>query len=251
MSLREVLLSGAADWGLELAPQSLERFEAYYAFLSEANQVMDLPAVMGEEETARRHFLDSLSLLRFADLRDARLIDVGSGAGFPGLPLKLAEPSIRLTLLDAQQKRVDFLSSLCEKLGVSVRCVHARAEEAALEASERDGYDYAVSRAVARLNMLAELCLPFVRRGFPGHEGQGLRRGAGGGGKRAPPPGSQDGKAGAVQCGGGGARPDRDPQDRPHPQGLPPPFRKNQERSPVASKQIPLTPLLWDTFWFP
>ena len=165
MSLREVLLSGAAEWGLELSPPALESFEAYYALLSEANRVMDLTAVMGEEETARRHFLDSLSLLRFADLRDARLIDVGSGAGFPGLPLKLAEPSIRLTLLDAQQKRVDFLSSLCEKLGVSVRCVHARAEEAALEASERDSYDYAVSRAVARLNMLAELCLPFVRPG--------------------------------------------------------------------------------------
>ncbi len=165
MSLREVLLSGAADWGLELAPQSLERFEAYYAFLSEANQVMDLTAVMGEEETARRHFLDSLSLLRFWDFRNARVIDVGSGAGFPGLPLLLAEPTVTLTLLDAQGKRVDFLASLCEKLGVSVRCVHARAEEAALEPGERDAYDCAVSRAVARLNMLTELCLPFVKPG--------------------------------------------------------------------------------------
>ena len=165
MSLREVLLSGAAEWGLELSPQALEGFETYYACLSEANQVMDLTAVMGEEETARRHFLDSLSLLRFADFRNARLIDVGSGAGFPGLPLLLAEPSLRLTLLDAQQKRVDFLASLCERLGLKVSCVHARAEEAALEAGERDGYDYAVSRAVARLNMLTELCLPFVRPG--------------------------------------------------------------------------------------
>ena len=165
MSLREVLLSGAADWGLELAPQSLERFEAYYAFLSEANQVMDLTAVMGEEETARRHFLDSLSLLRFWDFRNVRVVDVGSGAGFPGLPLLLAEPTVTLTLLDAQGKRVDFLASLCEKLGVSVRCVHARAEEAALEPGERDAYDCAVSRAVARLNMLTELCLPFVKPG--------------------------------------------------------------------------------------
>ncbi len=165
MSLREVLLSGTAAWGLELAPEALDRFEAYYACLDEANRVMDLTAVMGEEETARRHFLDSLSLLRFQDFRSARVIDVGSGAGFPGLPLLLAEPTITLTLLDAQQKRVDFLASLCDKLGVSVRCVHARAEEAALEASERDGYDYAVSRAVARLNMLTELCLPFVKPG--------------------------------------------------------------------------------------
>lgn len=165
MSLRETLLSGAAEWGLALDPQALEGFEAYYALLSEANQVMDLTAVMGEEETAQRHFLDSLSLLRFADFRSARVIDVGSGAGFPGLPLLLAEPSLTLTLLDAQQKRVDFLASLCEKLGLKVRCVHARAEEAALEAGERDGYDYAVSRAVARMNMLTELCLPFVKPG--------------------------------------------------------------------------------------
>ena len=165
MSLREVLLSGAAAWGLKLSPEALERFEAYYAFLDEANRVMDLTAVMGEEETARRHFLDSLSLLRFQDFRSARVIDVGSGAGFPGLPLLLAEPSVELTLLDAQQKRVDFLASLCEKLGVRASCVHARAEEAALEAGERDGYDYALSRAVARLNMLTELCLPFVKPG--------------------------------------------------------------------------------------
>ena len=165
MSLRETLLSGAAEWGLTLAPEAAERFEVYYAFLEEANRVMDLTAVMGEEETARRHFLDSLSLLRFHDFRNARVIDVGSGAGFPGLPLLLAEPSIALTLLDAQQKRVDFLASLCERLGVTVSCVHARAEEAALEAGEREGYDAAVSRAVARLNMLTELCLPFVKPG--------------------------------------------------------------------------------------
>ena len=165
MRLREVLLSGAAEWGLELSPRALESFEAYYAYLSEANQVMDLTAVEGEEETARRHFLDSLSLLRFADFRAKRIIDVGSGAGFPGLPLLLAEPTVTLTLLDAQQKRVDFLSGLCERLGVSASCVHARAEEAALEAGQRDSYDFAVSRAVARLNVLAELCLPFVKPG--------------------------------------------------------------------------------------
>ena len=165
MSLRDVLLAGAAEWGLTLPPGAIEAFEAYYAYLSEANQVMDLTAVMGEEETARRHYLDSLSLLRFADLRGARVIDVGSGAGFPGLPLLLAEPTITLTLLDAQQKRVDFLAALCQRLGVEVRCVHARAEEAALKPGERDAYDYALSRAVARLNVLTELCLPFVKPG--------------------------------------------------------------------------------------
>ena len=165
MSIRDILSAGTAAWGLTLDGEALDRFEAYYAYLSEQNEVMDLTAVEGEEETARRHFLDSLSLLRLGDFSSARLIDVGSGAGFPGLPLKLAVPSLRLTLLDSQQKRVDFLSALCRKLGVEASCVHARAEEQALLPEERDGYDFAVARAVARLNVLCELCLPFVKPG--------------------------------------------------------------------------------------
>ena len=126
---------------------------------------MDLTAVLGEEETAQRHFLDSLSLMTLATSVGARVLDVGSGACFPGLPLKLAEPSLSLTLLDAQGKRVDFLRELTEKLGVEAECLHARAEEQALLPGYREGCDFAVSRAVARLNMLSELCLPFVKPG--------------------------------------------------------------------------------------
>ena len=165
MSVRDVLLTGAAEWGIVLPPGAPEAFEAYFRCLREYNGVMDLTAVEGEEETASRHFLDSLSLLRCADFRGARVIDVGSGAGFPGLPLKLAVPDVSLTLLDAQRKRTDFLSELCARLGTEVRCVHARAEEASLLPGERDAYDFAVSRAVARLNVLCELCLPFVKSG--------------------------------------------------------------------------------------
>jgi len=165
MTIRKILTAGTADWGMELGPETLEGFEAYYACLSEYNDIMDLTAVQGEAETARRHFLDSLSLFRFADLRGARIIDVGSGAGFPGIPLLLADPSIELTLLDAQNKRVEFLSVLCERLGLKAECVLARAEEEALRPERRECYDVAVSRAVARMNMLAELCLPFVRPG--------------------------------------------------------------------------------------
>lgn len=165
MSVRDIVAAGAAEWGLPLGEAALAAFEVYAGFLTERNEVMDLTAVSGEEETARRHFLDSLSLLRLADFSGARIIDVGSGAGFPGLPLKLAVPSARLTLLDAQQKRVDFLSELCARLAVEADCVHARAEERALLPGERDGYDFAVSRAVARLNLLCELCLPFVKPG--------------------------------------------------------------------------------------
>ena len=165
MSTRDILTAGAAEWGMELSPEALNAFDIYASFLTEQNAVMDLTAVSGEEETAKRHFLDSLSLLRVADFHGKRVIDVGSGAGFPGLPLKLAVPGLSLTLLDAQQKRVDFLASLCEKLGTEAECLHARAEEQALKPDYRDGYDYAVSRAVAQLNVLCELTLPFVKPG--------------------------------------------------------------------------------------
>ena len=165
MSTREILSVGMTEWGLELSPEALNAFEVYASYLAEQNAVMDLTAVSGEAETAKRHFLDSLSLLRVADFSGKRVIDVGSGAGFPGLPLKIAVPDMALTLLDAQQKRVDFLAPLCEKIGADAECLHARAEEQALKPEYREGYDYAVSRAVAQLNQLCELTLPFVKVG--------------------------------------------------------------------------------------
>ncbi len=163
--MRQILRSGFEELGVAASEEAIAALERYAALLEEKNKVMNLTAIRGEEDVARLHFLDCGALLRYIRPEGKRLLDVGSGAGFPGLPLLLAEPSISLTLLDAQQKRVDFLAALCERLGVSANCVHARAEEAALEASERDGYDFAVSRAVARLNVLAELCLPFVKPG--------------------------------------------------------------------------------------
>ncbi len=165
MSAGAVLAAGALEWGITLPPEAPARFDLYYDFLREKNEVMDLTAVLGEEETARRHFLDSLSLMTLASFEGARVLDVGSGAGFPGLPLKLAAPSLSLTLLDAQGKRVDFLRELTEKLGVEAECLHARAEEQALLPGYREGYDFVLSRAVAKLNVLSELCLPFVKPG--------------------------------------------------------------------------------------
>lgn len=164
-ALTDTLLRGANDLGVLLPEGSAASFATYYDVLSAENAHMDLTAVSGEMETAERHFLDSLSLLRCADFSGKRVIDVGSGAGFPGLPLKLAVPSVSLTLLDAQQKRVEFLRRLCEHLGVEAVCLHARAEEQALQSGWRDSFDFAVSRAVARLSLLCELCLPFVRPG--------------------------------------------------------------------------------------
>lgn len=161
--MREILCAGFAELGIHVDEQAAARFESYFDYLSERNKVMNLTAITGMEDVARLHFLDSAALLRFADMENKTVIDVGTGAGFPGLPLKIAEPSIELTLLDSLQKRVDFLSETCEKLALmDVACIHARAEEAE---ALREQFDFAVSRAVARLNVLCELCLPFVRPG--------------------------------------------------------------------------------------
>ena len=164
--LEKILLSGAAEIGINLSKDTLSAFREYHNYLDKKNSVMNLTAISGEADVARLHFLDSLSLLPMFDFKERRIIDIGSGAGFPGMPLRLAEPSISLTMLDSQQKRVGFLSELCVRTGCTeVKCIQARAEEAALLPEMRECFDFAVSRAVARLCVLAELCLPFVKTG--------------------------------------------------------------------------------------
>lgn len=160
--MKSLLESGLAALGLptEAAP-ALAR---YGELLLEKNQVMNLTAITDPADVAALHFLDSAALLTLADFRGKSVIDVGTGAGFPGLPLRIVEPSIRLTLLDAQNKRVEFLREVCADLGFSdVACVHARAEE--FTADHRETFDFVTSRAVAHLQVLAELCLPLVRVG--------------------------------------------------------------------------------------
>ena len=165
ISMLETTVSrGFAQLGLEVDQLALDRFRRYYETLTEWNKVMNLTAISGEEDTARLHFLDCAALLGLADFAGKRVIDVGTGAGFPGLVLKIARPELELTLLDSLDKRVKFLKAACGDLGFSdVRCLHARAEEAPQEL--RESFDLACSRAVARLNLLAELCLPFVKVG--------------------------------------------------------------------------------------
>ena len=164
MTLEQILTEGFAALSLPLDETAKQRYRLYYETLTEQNKVMNLTAIEGEADSARLHFLDCAALLTLCDLRGKRVIDVGSGAGFPGLALKIAQPEMDLTLLDSLDKRVKFLQSTCDALGFAdVRCVHARAEEA--PADFRQGCDLAVSRAVARLNLLAELCLPFVKAG--------------------------------------------------------------------------------------
>ena len=162
--LEEILRSGFAELSLPLDDRVLERYRIYADTLEETNKVMNLTAIEGEDETARLHFLDSAALLTLAVFDGKRVIDVGTGAGFPGLALKIARPEIELVRLDSLDKRIGFLRETCDRLGFDdVSCVHARAEEA--PKAWRGGFDIAVSRAVARLNVLCELCLPLVKTG--------------------------------------------------------------------------------------
>jgi 16S rRNA (guanine527-N7)-methyltransferase len=160
--LEEILENGLRE--LNVPAAGLAGFRTYYEYLEEINAVMNLTAISGEKDVAELHFLDCAAVLNAADFSGRRVIDVGTGAGFPGLVLKILRPDIDLTLLDSLDKRVAFLRDTCAKLGFDdVTCVHARAEEAPAE--YREAFDIAVSRAVARLAVLCELCLPLVKQG--------------------------------------------------------------------------------------
>ncbi len=141
-------------------------FIEYCDLLLKTNEVMNLTAITEPREVLIRHFADSIALTKLYDFCNKRVIDVGCGAGFPGLPIRLAEPSVSLCLLDSLGKRIRFLEETTEKLGASdVECIHARAEEQAAKPEYRESFDIAVSRAVASLDMLCELTLPFVKTG--------------------------------------------------------------------------------------
>ena len=149
---------------LGLGPELIEPLETFSRMLLEKNQVMNLTAITDPRDVAVLHLLDSLALTGLVGLEDRTVVDVGTGAGFPGVPLAIARPSARVTLLDSLGKRVDFLRESCRTLGLdNVECVHGRAEEFAGE--RRETFDLAVSRAVAALPVLCELCLPLVKVG--------------------------------------------------------------------------------------
>ncbi len=174
----ERLARGLRAMSLPAGEEALARFAAFHALLDEANRRMDLTAVLDEDERIDRHDLDSVTPLAQGLLPEgARVIDVGSGAGFPGMPLLILRPDLRMTFLDAQQKRVAFLRDALERLGLAAEAVHARAEDAAREPLRRERYDVAVSRAVAPAAVLQELTLPFLRVGglSIAYKGPGVR----------------------------------------------------------------------------
>ena len=160
--MEQLLRDGLTTLGLPTG--GIPALIRYADLLVERNKVMNLTAITEPADIAALHFLDSAALLTLADWKGKTVADIGTGAGFPGLPLRIVDPSIRLTLLDAQNKRVEFLKEVCGELGLAdVECVHARAEEFA--ADHREGFDLVTSRAVAALPLLCELCLPLVKVG--------------------------------------------------------------------------------------
>lgn len=163
---RESLRKGAQDFGLSLDETALERFDRYAEALAETNKHLNLTAITDPEGIVTKHFLDSLSILSVLEpKKNARCIDVGTGAGFPGSSLLIARPDLQMTLLDSTQKKLHFVDSTLQSVGLSATVLHSRAEDAGQKAQYREQFDMVTARAVANLRELSEYCLPFVRLG--------------------------------------------------------------------------------------
>ena len=166
--MKEIIKNGLSDLNLldkvpENAPELLER---YGRMLIEKNEVMNLTAITDPDQVAKLHMLDCAALVNCADFHGKTLIDVGTGAGFPGIPLKILVPDLEIVLLDSLNKRVNWLGEVIEALGLTgIRAIHARAEEQALVTGYRDSFDLVTARAVADLRLLSELCLPYAKVG--------------------------------------------------------------------------------------
>lgn len=162
----DFLIEALNEMTIDIPKESIESMEKYYDLLIEWNEKMNLTAITEPKEVAIKHFADSLSILKNIDIpQNSKIIDVGTGAGFPGLPLKIVRDDLQLTLLDSLNKRLIFLDKVCEELNIQAETLHSRAEEASRKEKYREQYDFAFSRAVAQLNLLCEFCLPYVKKG--------------------------------------------------------------------------------------
>ena len=165
MTFAEILAARGAEAQLSFTEEQLAQFTRYYELLVETNKVMNLTAITQPEEIAVKHMVDSL--LAYEDgMQGKTLVDVGTGAGFPGVPLKIYCPSLKVTLVDSLGKRLRFLQQVIDELGLKgIRCEHLRAEDAGRSKKHREQYDYVTARAVARLSVLSEYCLPLAKKG--------------------------------------------------------------------------------------
>ncbi len=162
--IREQLRGMAKAYGVKLTERQAEQFQIYMEMLVEWNEKINLTSITDPDQVVEKHFLDSLTLLEACPPKEgARVADVGTGAGFPGLALKIARPDIALTLLDGVNKKLTFLGEVCQALGLEAERVHKRAEEAGRDRSMRENFDLVTGRAVAALNVLSEYCLPLVK----------------------------------------------------------------------------------------
>lgn len=162
---KELLKDKAATFGLELDDKALERFDIYARLLVEWNEKINLTAITDPEGIVIKHFVDSLTIFAYADIPEgAKVIDVGTGAGFPGVAMLIARPDLDMTLMDSTNKKLTVIRDILENMGLSANVVHIRAEEAGQSADFREKYDFSVARAVANLRELSEYCLPFVKK---------------------------------------------------------------------------------------
>ena len=167
MIFKDIITKTSCEYGLTLTEAQVEKFNTYFELLVEWNEKINLTAITAPQDVAVKHMIDSLSCYDESIFKqEAKIIDVGTGAGFPGLPLKIFRPDLKLTLFDSLNKRILFLQTVAEALGITdINFVHSRAEDGGKNKQLREQYDIAVSRAVARLNVLCEWSLPFVTVG--------------------------------------------------------------------------------------
>ena len=162
--IKEELISKAKELGVKINAEQTEKFQIYLEMLLEWNEKINLTAITDPHEAVIKHFVDSAAFLKYVNVKQgAKLIDVGTGAGFPGVVIKIMRPDIKLTLLDSLNKRLIFLKELCSKLQLDAEFVHKRAEEAGKIVGMRECYDIATARAVAGMNTLCEYCIPLIK----------------------------------------------------------------------------------------
>ena len=162
----DTLIKCLSELNIEISENQIELFDRYYELLIYWNNKFNLTSITNKEDVLVKHFADSVALLKYVDISESTLLDVGSGAGFPGIPLRIMCDSCKVILLDSLNKRIGFLNEVIKDLGLSgINAVHGRAEDLARDLSYRERFDFVTSRAVANLSILSEYCLPFVRIG--------------------------------------------------------------------------------------